>query len=126
MPVFLKDFAIETFGTNDKPALLIAIALTLLIYAAVIAALAFRKRIGIGLAGIGLFGLIGAYAAISNRAGGSLDDAIPTLVGAVAGAAALWGAHRVARPLLAGSPSAGAGRVMARIEAVTSHLVLPG
>ncbi len=106
VPPFVKDFAIETFGTNDKPALLIGIGATLLIYAAVIGALAFRKRIEIGLVGIGVFGLIGASAAISNRAGGSFDDAIASVIGAAAGAAALWGAHRVARPLLAGSPSA--------------------
>lgn len=106
VPLFLKDFAIETFGRNDKLALLLGIGVTLLIYAAVIGALAFRKRIEIGLVGIGVFGLIGAFAAISNRASGSFDDAIPTLVGATAGAAALWGAHRVAHPLLAGSPSA--------------------
>ena len=106
VPPFVKDFAIETFGTNDKLALLLGIGATLLIYAAVIVALAFRKRIEIGLVGIGVFGLIGAYAASSNRADGSLDDAIPTIVGAAVGAAALWGAHRIARPLLAGSPNA--------------------
>jgi DMSO/TMAO reductase YedYZ molybdopterin-dependent catalytic subunit len=105
VPPFVKDFAIETFGTNDKPALLIGIGVTLLIYAAVIGALAFRKRIEVGLVGIGAFGLIGALAAISNRAGGSIDDAIPTIVGAAVGAAALWGVHRVARPLLAGTPN---------------------
>jgi len=106
VPPFVKDFAIETFGTNDKPALLIGIGATLLIYAAVIGALSFRKRIEIGLVGIGVFGLVGALAAVSNRAGGSLDDAIPTVVGAAVGAVALWGAHRTARPLVAGSPNA--------------------
>ncbi len=90
VPPFVKDFAIETFGTNDKPALLIGIGVTLLIYAAVIGALSFRRRIEIGLVGIGLFGLIGSLAAGSNRAGGSLDDVVPTIVGSAAGAAALW------------------------------------
>ena len=106
VPPFVKDFAIETFGTNDKPALLLGIGATLLICAAVIGALAFRRRIEIGLVGIGVFGLIGALAATSNRAGGSIDDAVPTLVGAAAGAASLWFAHRVCRPLIAGVPSA--------------------
>jgi DMSO/TMAO reductase YedYZ molybdopterin-dependent catalytic subunit len=108
VPPFVKDVAIDTFGTNDKPALLIGIGVTLLVYAAIIGALAFRKRLGIGLVGIGVFGLIGSYAAVSNRAGGSLDDAIPTLVGSAFGAAALWVVHRFSRPLLAGSPSADA------------------
>ena len=105
VPPFVKDVAIETFGTNDKPALLIGIGATLLVYAAVMGALSFRRRVEIGLVGIGLFGLIGALAAISNRAGGSLDDAIPTLLGATAGAAALWGAHRACLPLIAGAAS---------------------
>ena len=104
VPPFVKDFAIETFGTNDKPALLIGIGVTLLLYAAVIGAVSFRWRIEVGLAGIGLFGLIGAAAAASNRAGGSLDDALPAIVGSIAGATALWSIHRVARPLIAQKP----------------------
>ncbi len=108
VPPFVKNFAIETFGTNDKPALLIGIGTTLVVYAAVIGAIAFRRRIEIGLVGIGVFGLIGAAAAITNRAGGSLDGAIPTLVGSATGAATLWFVHRIFRPLLAGSPSADA------------------
>jgi DMSO/TMAO reductase YedYZ molybdopterin-dependent catalytic subunit len=108
VPPFVKDFAIETFGTNDKPALLVGIGVTLLVYAAIIGALSFRRRIEIGVVGIGLFGVIGALAAMSNRAGGSLDDAIPALAGAVTGAAALWASHRIALPLLAGSPTADA------------------
>jgi DMSO/TMAO reductase YedYZ molybdopterin-dependent catalytic subunit len=108
VPPFVKDFAIETFGTNDKPALLIGIGVTLVVYAAVIGALAFRRRIEIGLVGIGLFGLIGALAAISSRSGGSLDDAVPTVVGSAVGAATLWFAHRVSQPLIVGTPSADA------------------
>ena len=106
VPPFLKDFAIEKFGTNDKLALLVGIGVALVVYAAVIGALAFRRRIEIGLVGIGAFGLIGAYAAVTNRAGGSLDDAIPTVIGAAAGAAALYLTHRIAAPLIAGSSDA--------------------
>ena len=100
VPVFVKDFAIETFGTNDKPALLIGIGATLLVYAAVIGALAFRHRIWIGLVGIGVFGLIGAWAATATGRGGSLDDAIPTSSARSVGAGALWLIHRVASPIL--------------------------
>ena len=100
VPPFVKDFAIETFGTNDKPALLIGIGVALVVYAALIGAMAFRIRLVIGLAGIAAFGVVGSLAAISNRAGGSLDDAIPTVLGALAGAGALWATHRVARPLI--------------------------
>jgi DMSO/TMAO reductase YedYZ molybdopterin-dependent catalytic subunit len=106
VPPFVKDFAIETFGTNDKPALLIGIGATLLIYAAVIGALAFGRRLAIGIVGIGVFGAIGACAAVSNRSAGSIDDAIPTIVGAAVGAGSLWLAHRVAGPLLSTSTDA--------------------
>jgi DMSO/TMAO reductase YedYZ molybdopterin-dependent catalytic subunit len=101
VPPFVKDFAIATFGTNDKPALLIGIGVALVVYAAIIGALAFRRSIRIGLIGIGAFGVLGAAAAITNRAGGSLDDAIPTVVGALAGAGGLALAHHVAHPILA-------------------------
>jgi DMSO/TMAO reductase YedYZ molybdopterin-dependent catalytic subunit len=117
VPPFVKDFAIETFGTNDKPALLLGIGAALLVYAALIGALSFRWRVEIGLVGIGLFGLIGALAATSNRAGGSLDDALPAVVGSIAGAGALWLSHRVARPLMAAaSTSEAAGDVTAPAE----------
>jgi DMSO/TMAO reductase YedYZ molybdopterin-dependent catalytic subunit len=106
VPVFLKEFAIETFGTNDKPALLVGIGAFLGLFAAVIGALAFRRRVEIGVVGIALFGLIGAYAALTRRVGGSLGDALPSLIGATLGAGALWLIHRSARPILpAGAPS---------------------
>ena len=44
VPVFLKEFAIETFGQNDKPVLLAGIGVFLAIYAAVIGASSFRSR----------------------------------------------------------------------------------
>ena len=101
VPPFVKNFAIETFGTNDKPALLVGIGAALLVYAAFLGALSFRWRIEIGLVGIGLFGLIGALAAVGNRAGGSLDDALPAVVGSIIGAASLWAVRLAARPLIA-------------------------
>ncbi|MET0662638.1 MAG: molybdopterin-dependent oxidoreductase [Ilumatobacteraceae bacterium] len=100
VPVAVKEFAIEQFGTNDKPALLVGIGAVLAIYAAVMGAIAFRTRIEIGLIGIGVFGLIGAYAALTRRVGGSATDALPSIIGAALGAGALWLAHSVARPIL--------------------------
>ncbi len=96
VPPAVKDFAIERFGTNDKPALLIGIGVVLALYAAVIGAVAFSRRLWIGLVGIALFGVIGMLAAAAARAVGSLDDGVPSLLGALAGAGALWAIHRVA------------------------------
>jgi DMSO/TMAO reductase YedYZ molybdopterin-dependent catalytic subunit len=98
VPVFLKDFAIETFGTNDKPALLVGIGLLVLAYAAVIGAFAFSRRLRVGIVGIAVFGLIGAYAALTRRTGGSLTDVVPSIVGSAIGAGALWSAFRIGRP----------------------------
>jgi DMSO/TMAO reductase YedYZ molybdopterin-dependent catalytic subunit len=100
VPVAVKNFAIEQFGTNDKPALLLGIGVFLAIYAAVIGAIAFRTRIEVGIVGIGAFGLVGAYAALTRRVGGSFSDALPSIIGAALGAGALWLAHSVARPIL--------------------------
>jgi len=66
VPVWLKDFAIEQFGTNDKPVLLASIGAILVVYAMVVVALAFTRRLAIGVIGFGLFGLIGAYAAAAS------------------------------------------------------------
>jgi hypothetical protein len=43
-PPFVKEFAIDTFGTNDKPALLIGIAIFLGLYAAAVGVVALRRR----------------------------------------------------------------------------------
>jgi DMSO/TMAO reductase YedYZ molybdopterin-dependent catalytic subunit len=93
-PPFLKDFAIDTFGTNDKPALLIGIGVLLAIYAAVIGIVALRRRLVVGIVGISLFGAIGAWAALSRRAAAPWHAAVPSLLGAAAGAGALWLIHR--------------------------------
>ena len=66
-PPFVKEFAIDTFGTNDKPALLIGIGVFLAVYAAVVGIVALRHRLVVGVVGIGLFGVIGVWAAASRR-----------------------------------------------------------
>lgn len=81
VPVPVKDFAISTFGTHDKQALLIGLAVTIAVLAVVFGMIAAR-RILIGLGGIGLFGVVGAVAAVTGRTG-TTSDAIPSVVAAV-------------------------------------------
>lgn len=100
VPVWLKDFAIEQFGTNDKPVLLASIGAVLAIYAMVVVALAFTHRLAIGVVGFAVFGVIGAAAAVTRRVDGSWDDAIPVVVGTAAGIGAIVLAHRVLLPLM--------------------------
>ena len=82
-PAWLKDFAISAFGTNDKTALAVAIAIVLVLLTAGIGLVAVRRlRVALGL--VVALGAI-ALAAVLTREGTGTADAIPTLVGAVAG-----------------------------------------
>ena len=64
-PLPVKDFAISTFGANDKNALLVGILVILAAFAAVIGILAVR-RLALGLAGLGVFACIGLAAALTR------------------------------------------------------------
>ncbi|MFC3300379.1 oxidoreductase [Arthrobacter agilis] len=86
-PPWMKDFAIETFGTNDKLALLVGMGITIALLAAVLGIVAFRRWV-LGVAGVLLMGAI-ILASVLTRAGSSLPDALPTIVGTAAGLLAL-------------------------------------
>lgn len=86
-PVWLKDFAIEQFGTNDKLALLVGIFTLLALYGIAIGIAATRRR-WVGVAGVVAFGAIGSYAAVGGTNGAWA--VVPTLVGTIAGAATIW------------------------------------
>ena len=96
-PLPVKDFAISTFGANDKNALLAGILVILAAFAAVIGILAVR-RLALGLAGLGVFACIGLAAALT-RPTATAAYVIPTLVGAAAGAFALTRLVRAAHGL---------------------------
>jgi DMSO/TMAO reductase YedYZ molybdopterin-dependent catalytic subunit len=103
-PPPVKNFAISAFGSHDKSVLVGGVLVVLAGFAAVIGALALR-RIGYGFAGLGLFAVIGLVAALT-RPGAEPVDALPTLLGAAAGAFALVrliGAARVGK-VPAGTP----------------------
>ncbi|WP_344877556.1 molybdopterin-dependent oxidoreductase [Allokutzneria multivorans] len=86
-PVWLKDFAISTFGNYDKPVLLGGILVALVAFAAVAGIVAVR-RFAVGAVMIGLLGAVGALAA-TTRPGASALDALPSLAAILAGAAVL-------------------------------------
>jgi DMSO/TMAO reductase YedYZ molybdopterin-dependent catalytic subunit len=87
VPGAVKNFAVATFGTHDKTALLVGTTVVLIVFAAVIGALAVRWPV-VGLAGIGLFGVIGMAAALSRPDAGPLAI-LPAVFGAAAGAVTL-------------------------------------
>ncbi|MER7719763.1 molybdopterin-dependent oxidoreductase [Streptomyces flaveolus] len=84
-PAPVKDWAIRTFGTNDKLVLQFGILAVLAVLALGLGVLAVRFRRA-GAAGVLLFGAVGAGAAVSRPDSTSLSDALPAVVGAVAGA----------------------------------------
>jgi DMSO/TMAO reductase YedYZ molybdopterin-dependent catalytic subunit len=109
VPGPVKNFAVATFGTHDKTALLTGTAILLALFAAGVGALAVRD-IRLGLAGIGLFGVIGIVAA-ATRPNAGPGAVFPSLLGAAAGAGTMLGLLRW-RPEVA--ESAQPGRAGAR------------
>ncbi|MEZ0074003.1 molybdopterin-dependent oxidoreductase [Planotetraspora sp. GP83] len=96
-PAGIKEWAIRTFGSNDKPVLISGIVIVVALIAAGIGLLA-RRRIGYGKAGLALFGLVGAVAAVSRPDSGGLDF-LPSVLGAAAGVWALsWLFRRTELP----------------------------
>jgi len=90
-PEWLKSFAIRTFGEDDKTVLLIGMALIVTIGAAVLGIVA-AKRPRRAFIGLLVLGTIGAAAALT-RPGASPIDALPSIVGALAGAFAFSRLH---------------------------------
>jgi DMSO/TMAO reductase YedYZ molybdopterin-dependent catalytic subunit len=86
-PPPVKNFAIATFGSNDKKALVIGMLIVLAVLAAGIG-LAAMRRLSYGYVGLGLFAVIGLAGALT-RPNAEPVDVLPTLIGALAGAFAL-------------------------------------
>ncbi|WOX20235.1 molybdopterin-dependent oxidoreductase [Streptomyces sp. HUAS YS2] len=98
-PAPLKEWAIRTFGESDKTVLQLGILVVLAVVAVLLGQWELWRR-GAGAAGLLAFGVIGAVAAATRPDAGSAADALPSLVGAAAGAGLLyWLVGRlVARP----------------------------
>ncbi|WP_229379545.1 molybdopterin-dependent oxidoreductase [Streptomyces sp. VRA16 Mangrove soil] len=113
-PSGVKDWAIRQFGTNDKLVLQLGILAVLTLLALVLGIVATRWRL-IGSLGVLAFGVVGALSAVSRPDSTSLQDALPSMVGALAGAGLLyWLIGRLGTPrhrtMSTDSPGAGPGR----------------
>jgi DMSO/TMAO reductase YedYZ molybdopterin-dependent catalytic subunit len=93
-PGWLKDWAIDTFGTQDKTALVVSILVVLAVLGGLTGLLAARDR-NSGFAVVAAFALVGAVSA-TTRPGAGWQDALPALAGGLAAAIAL---DRLLRPL---------------------------
>ena len=87
-PLPVKDFAISTFGSNDKTALVTGILVLLAVFAAGIGIAAVR-RFRYGVAGLAVFTAVGLVAALSRPTAGAAD-VLPSLVGGAAGLFVMW------------------------------------
>ncbi|MGI3786716.1 MAG: molybdopterin-dependent oxidoreductase [Janthinobacterium lividum] len=84
-PTPAKTFAVRLLGNDDKPVLISAVGVALLVFAAVLGLLAWHHR-RVSIAGIALLGVVGAATAVYR---GGLLDAVPSVVAGAAGVAAL-------------------------------------
>jgi len=122
VPGPVKNFAVATFGTHDKQALLIGTTVLLALVAAGIGALAARRP-GLGLAGIGLFGLVGVVAAVSRPNAGPLA-LLPAVLGAGVGAVVLALLLRARGP--GGGPAGTRGRFLVESAGVLAGALVVG
>lgn len=93
-PPPVKRFAIATFGTHDKQALLLGMGAAIAVFAITVGVLSRRRRIA-GIVGLVGFGALGAFAAASGRNGGP-TAAIPSVVAALVAIVALLAMMRAA------------------------------
>lgn len=101
-PAPVKEFAITTFGENDKAVLVGGVLVVLAGIAALIGVLA-RRRLAYGYAGLAAFGVIGAVAVLT-RPGAGVAGVLPTVVGVVCGGLALrWLLRRATVPASSGT-----------------------
>ncbi len=118
-PEWLKEFAIRTFGENDKTALTAGMGLTLFLVAIVIGVVGrVSPRIAVG--GTAALILITA-GAVYSRTGASIVDVIPILLG---GAIGIWFLVTVFRLQLV--PASAADRVTQGPAGPSEAMSLPG
>jgi DMSO/TMAO reductase YedYZ molybdopterin-dependent catalytic subunit len=124
-PAPVKDFAIRTFGENDKAVLVGGVLVVLAAFAALIGVVA-RRRPAFGFAGLAVFGLVGVAAVVTRPDAGALD-ALPTVVGVGAGIWALsWLVRRATGAPLPETPYATATPATATPGHAASGSATPG
>jgi hypothetical protein len=94
-PESVRRWAIREFGTGDKHALLTGIYVVIALLSVVIGVLALRW-LAAGVIGVGALGAVGVYSALTAHAHRG-SDAVPAVIGALAGVAVLVGLNWLAR-----------------------------
>ena len=94
-PKWLKNLAIDLFGTSDKLALRVGMVSVIAVLSLAVGALA-RRRPVVGPVAMVVFGLVGGVVA-AGRPNQSISAAVPALFGAVYGSAVVWFLIRMVR-----------------------------
>ncbi len=90
-PGWLKDFAVEKFGTNDKPILLATVFVVMAVASAVVGVVASRRlRLGLVLAAVLNLVALGGAIKTLNGLDFSLGTILPGLLSLVVSVALLW------------------------------------
>ena len=133
-PPAVKDFAIETFGTADKPALIIGIVVLSVVFGGLLGLGGIRSRL-VPSIGFLAFGALGAVAAIRDPQSETVASVLVAVAVAVAGLAAFFsmfqraatGARTPGEPDLARRAflrGVGAFTLLAGITAVAGRLLV--
>ena len=97
VPTWMKNFAIENFGTSDKVVLIWTILVVIAIAAALVGVVTVRRWRSAGIVGAAVFGVLGALAGGFGR-NTTPAGALPALFAAATAGAVLLGGHRMAHP----------------------------
>ncbi|MBP7929409.1 MAG: molybdopterin-dependent oxidoreductase [Acidimicrobiia bacterium] len=97
-PAWLKDFAIDALGTNDKPALVIGTLILLGLVAVLLGMWACNGKLKLALAGVAGFAVVGWAAASFDRADSNLLAGMPAVLGGLAAAATMAALTRTLQP----------------------------
>jgi DMSO/TMAO reductase YedYZ molybdopterin-dependent catalytic subunit len=123
-PLAVKDWATSTFGTADKTVLLGGVLVVVFLYSMAVGVLAMR-RLALGFAGLVIFAGIGLAAALT-RPNATGSYAVPTLLGAIAGAIALRWLIGTARRAAGRGRTISPGQVAATGQAAAGRTAGPG
>jgi hypothetical protein len=107
-PSALKHLAVQQFGANDRTVLLLGMYVTIAVLATAVGVLS-RRAVALGVAGVAAFSLFGAFVTIT-RPGSRLTDLVPSVIGGMAGVAALIWLARASAPVAPVRRAHGGGR----------------
>ncbi|NUO58055.1 MAG: molybdopterin-dependent oxidoreductase [Hamadaea sp.] len=126
-PTPVKEYAVRTVGTYDKPLLLAGIGAVLVLVAASLGVLG-RRRLRLAQAGFGVLGLVGAVAVLTRPAAQPFDAVPSLLAGLVAAPILGFLLHRLPRvpSSAADAPPADRRRFLLAAGAVTAGAVAAG